>query len=68
MNPKVDWYFSKAEKWEKELEQLRLIALDCGLTEALKWGVPCYTFQNSNVVLIHHLIKRLCEIKKHNIL
>lgn len=53
MNPKVDFYFDKAEKWQKELEQLRRIALDCGLTEELKWGVPCYTFQESNIVLIH---------------
>lgn len=53
MNPKVDWYFEKAEKWQKELELLRTIVLDCGLTEELKWGVPCYTFQNNNVVLIH---------------
>ncbi|MHB1179447.1 MAG: DUF1801 domain-containing protein [Daejeonella sp.] len=43
MNPKVDFYFSKAKKWGKELEQLRMIVLDCGLTEELKWGVPCYT-------------------------
>ena len=45
MNPKVDWYFNKAEKWQKELAQLRLIVLDCGLTEELKWGCPCYSFQ-----------------------
>jgi len=43
INPKVDFYFSKAKKWQKELEKLRMIALDCGLTEELKWGVPCYT-------------------------
>jgi uncharacterized protein YdeI (YjbR/CyaY-like superfamily) len=53
MNPKVDFYFSKAKKWQEELEQLRTIVLDCGLTEELKWGVPCYTFQKSNIVLIH---------------
>src|SRR5882757_8019349 len=53
MNPKVDFYFSKAKKWQEELEQLRTIALDCGLTEELKWGCPCYTFQKSNIVLIH---------------
>ncbi len=52
MNPRVDFYFSKA-KWHKELEQLRRIVLDCGLTEELKWGVPCYTFQVKNIVLIH---------------
>jgi uncharacterized protein YdeI (YjbR/CyaY-like superfamily) len=53
MNPKVDFYFNKAKKWQEELEQLRMIVLDCGLTEELKWGVPCYTFQESNIVLIH---------------
>ena len=53
MNPKVDFYFDKAEKWQKEQEELRQIALACQLTEELKWGVPCYTFQNNNIVLIH---------------
>ncbi len=53
MNPKVDFYFSKAKKWQEELEKLRMIVLDCGLTEELKWGVPCYTFQKANIVLIH---------------
>ena len=53
MNPKVDFYFLKAKSWQKELEQLRVIALDCGLTEELKWGCPCYTFQKKNIVLIH---------------
>src|ERR1044071_5886948 len=53
MNPKVDFYFRKVKKWQEELEQLRKVALDCGLTEELKWGCPCYTFQKSNVVLIH---------------
>jgi uncharacterized protein YdeI (YjbR/CyaY-like superfamily) len=53
MNPKVDFYFNKAQKWQEELEQLRVIALDCGLDEELKWGCPCYTFQKSNIVLIH---------------
>jgi len=52
-NPKVDFYFSKAKKWQKELAKLRMIALDCSLTEELKWACPCYTFQNSNIVLIH---------------
>ena len=52
-NPEVDFYFSKAKKWQKELEQLRMIVLDCGLTEELKWGVPCYSFKKTNIVLIH---------------
>lgn len=53
MNPKVDFYFDKAKKWQEEIEKLRTIALDCGLTEELKWGCPCYTFQRNNIVLIH---------------
>src|SRR6478752_4576450 len=53
MNAKVDAVISKAKKWQKEFETLRAIALDCGLTEELKWGQPCYTFQEGNVVLIH---------------
>jgi uncharacterized protein YdeI (YjbR/CyaY-like superfamily) len=53
MNPKIDWYFSKAKKWREESEKLRTIVLDCGLTEELKWGKPCYTLQGSNIVLIH---------------
>jgi uncharacterized protein YdeI (YjbR/CyaY-like superfamily) len=59
MNPKVDFYFNKAKKWQEELEQLRMIALDCGLTEELKWGCPCYAFQKSNIVLIH-VFKEYC--------
>lgn len=52
-NPAADFYFDKAQKWQKEIEKLRTIMLDCGLSEALKWGCPCYTFENSNIVLIH---------------
>jgi uncharacterized protein YdeI (YjbR/CyaY-like superfamily) len=61
MNPKVDFYFNKAEKWKEEFEKLRLIILDCQLTEELKWGVPCYMFQKSNIVLIHGF-KEYCAI------
>src|SRR4030042_4717189 len=57
MNPKVDVYISKEQKWQEELEKLRIIILDCQLTEELKWGVPCYTFQKSNIVLIHVFIE-----------
>lgn len=53
MNPKVDFYFENAEKWQAELQELRKIALDCQLTEELKWGTACYTLHNSNIVLIH---------------
>jgi uncharacterized protein YdeI (YjbR/CyaY-like superfamily) len=59
MNPKVDFYFNKAQKWHQEIERLRVIALDCGLTEELKWGCPCYTFGGNNIVLIH-VFKEYC--------
>jgi uncharacterized protein YdeI (YjbR/CyaY-like superfamily) len=59
MNPKVDWYFDKNEKWQKEIKKLRTIALGCGLTEELKWGCPCYTFEDRNIVLIH-VFKEYC--------
>jgi uncharacterized protein YdeI (YjbR/CyaY-like superfamily) len=51
-NPKVDAYFREDRKWRKEAERLRMVSLACGLTEELKWGKPCYTFRESNVVLI----------------
>lgn len=52
-NPKVDFYFNKAKKWQQEQEKLRVIAIGCGLTEELKWGCPCYTVNGNNIVLIH---------------
>src|SRR6187551_2272774 len=61
MNPKVDFYFNKAKKWQEEIEQLRIIVLDSGLTEELKWGVPCYSFQERNIVLIH-VFKEYCAL------
>jgi uncharacterized protein YdeI (YjbR/CyaY-like superfamily) len=52
-NPKVEFFFNRAKKWHEEFEKLRTIALDSGLTEELKWGCPCYTFEKRNIVLIH---------------
>jgi uncharacterized protein YdeI (YjbR/CyaY-like superfamily) len=61
MNPKVDFYFNKANKWQEEVKKLRTIVLDCGLTEELKWGCPCYTYQQKNIVLIHDF-KEYCAL------
>ena len=61
MNPKVDFFFSKESKWQKEYGKLRMIMLDCGLDEKLKWGCPCYTHQEKNIVLIHGF-KEYCAI------
>src|SRR5215510_10516608 len=61
MNPKVDFFFNKARKWHEEFEKLRMLILDCGLAEELKWGCPCYTFQKKNIVLIHGF-KEYCAL------
>ena len=60
-NSKVDFYFVKAKKWQKELEKLRTIVLDSPLTEELKWGCPCYTIEEGNIVLIH-VFKEYCAL------
>lgn len=60
-NPKVDFYFNKVGKWQEAVERLRLIVLSCGLEEELKWGCPCYQFQESNIVLIHDF-KEYCAL------
>src|SRR5258706_11289501 len=61
MNPKVDFYFDKAKTWQEEIRKLRTIILECGLTEELRWGVPCYRIQNTNIVLIH-VFKEYCAL------
>ena len=52
MNPKVDAFLGRAQQWPKEMKKLRAIALDCGLTEEIKWGKPCYSFEGKNIVVI----------------
>jgi uncharacterized protein YdeI (YjbR/CyaY-like superfamily) len=66
LNPKVDLYFAegcgrcplvatpqcKVHQWQLEMAQLRMILLDCGLTEDLKWSVPCYTSEGNNVAIL----------------
>lgn len=61
LNPKVDEFVSKAEKWKAEYEKLRNIVLDCELTEEWKWMHPCYTYENKNIVLIHGF-KEYCAL------
>jgi uncharacterized protein YdeI (YjbR/CyaY-like superfamily) len=60
-NPKVDAFLSKQKNWKDEFEKLRTIILGAELTEELKWGTPCYTFQNRNVVLMHGF-KEYCAL------
>ena len=61
MNPKVNFYFIKEKNWQEELKQLRRIILNCHLSEELKWGVPCYSFNKNNILLIH-VFKEYCAI------
>ena len=61
MNPQVDGFFSEAEPWREEMRELRRIMLGCRLTEELKWGKPCYSFQNSNVVILQGF-KEFCAV------
>ncbi len=61
INPKVDFVFTKEKKWKEEFANLRMIILDCGLTEELKWGQPCYTLDKKNIVLIHGF-KEYCAL------
>jgi uncharacterized protein YdeI (YjbR/CyaY-like superfamily) len=51
----------KVHRWTKELKQLRTLVLDCGLTEEVKWGVPCYTFDNRNILVVSAL-KDYCSL------
>lgn len=60
-NPKVDEFINAEKKWQEEFKRLRMILLDFELAEELKWGKPCYTYQNSNVVLIHGF-KEYCAL------
>jgi uncharacterized protein YdeI (YjbR/CyaY-like superfamily) len=64
MNPKVDAFLKRQKTWKQEFVKLRHIILDCGLTEELKWGQPCYTDEGKNIVLIHGF-KEYCAILFH---
>ena len=61
LHPKVDGFISRAKQWQEAYEQLRKIILECDLTEDFKWGVPCYTLENKNIVLMHGF-KEYCAI------
>src|ERR1700679_4115965 len=61
MNPRVDTYLSEADQWQEEIRKLRMIILPCGLTEELKWGKPCYTFQETNILIIQPF-KEYCAL------
>jgi len=60
-NPKVDFFFDKADVWQKEFKKLRTILLACPLIEELKWGKPSYSYKKSNIVLMHGF-KEYCAL------
>jgi len=61
MNPKVDQFLNRITQWQDEISQLRRVMLNCQLTEELKWGQPCYTFEKSNIVILQNF-KNYCAI------
>ncbi|MEO6316194.1 MAG: DUF1801 domain-containing protein [Chitinophagaceae bacterium] len=61
LNPAVDFYFHKENQWQSAITKLRTIILDCGLTEEVKWGCPCYQYEKTNIVLIH-VFKEYCAL------
>jgi len=64
MNPKVDTFLRETPEWREETKKLRAIALHCGLTEELKWGKPCYSFQGSNVVILQGFKEPDCHSER----
>jgi uncharacterized protein YdeI (YjbR/CyaY-like superfamily) len=60
-NPKVDEFISKAKQWGPEFRKMREIAIASGLTEDLKWRLPCYTSENNNVVILQGF-KEYCAL------
>lgn len=64
MNPELDFFYNKDGKWQDAYKQLRMIVLDCGLSEELKWRKPCYTYKHTNIVLIHGF-KEFCALLFH---
>jgi uncharacterized protein YdeI (YjbR/CyaY-like superfamily) len=61
MNPKVNWFFDKDTPWKEAYAALRAVVLDCGVSEQLRWGCPCYAIDGKNVVVIHGF-KHYCAV------
>jgi uncharacterized protein YdeI (YjbR/CyaY-like superfamily) len=61
INPEVDKYLGQVKKWREESSKLRTILLGCPLTEELKWGKPCYSFEGSNIAIIQGF-KEYCAL------
>ena len=61
MDQKVTDYINKAKKWKKEMVLLRSILLDCSLEESIKWGKPCYSYNNNNIIILQ-AFKEHCDL------
>lgn len=61
MNAKIDLYLTNAKNWQSEMNLLRTILLACQLEETLKWGKPCYSYNNTNIVIIQSF-KDHCDL------
>lgn len=61
MNPEIDEFLGREQRWQAEFTKLRQVILDCQLTEELKWGQPCYTLDGRNIVLMHGF-KEYCAL------
>jgi uncharacterized protein YdeI (YjbR/CyaY-like superfamily) len=55
VNPKVDAYIARSTRWPEEMTELRTVLLDCGLTEELKWGKPCYVHEGRNIAIVQEM-------------
>ena len=55
MDAAVDAYIGRSKKWPAEMVELRSILADSELEESLKWGKPCYSFDNKNIVIMQEM-------------
>ncbi len=55
MNPKVDAYISRSDKWPDEMTELRPVLLACGLSEEIKWGKPCFSHEGHNIAILQEM-------------
>lgn len=55
LDQRVDAYIARSDQWPGEIETLRPILLGAGLSEAIKWGKPCYSHEGKNIVIIQEM-------------
>lgn len=55
MDPEVDAYIERSERWPKEMARLRPILLDAGLAEQIKWRSPCFSYEGKNIAIFQEM-------------